>query len=67
MSERILRLIQEAALVLEDAEKAAVNARGIRDVLIRDARRRRISLRAIGEAAGLHHTAVMKIERGGSR
>lgn len=67
MSESILRLIQEAALVLEDAEKAAVNARGIRDVLIRDARRRKISLRKIGEAAGIHYTAVLKVERGGSR
>lgn len=64
---RVLEAIADAADVLQEKESEARSARDGRDSLIRQARREGFTLRAIGEAADLHYTAVLKIERGGSR
>lgn len=55
-----LAAVRAAAGRLEWIEGEARAARGERDALIRQARREGFSLREIGEAAGLHYTAVRK-------
>lgn len=57
----ILAAVKAAAGRLAWIESEARSARGERDALIRQARSEGLTLREIGEAAELHHTAVRKI------
>lgn len=58
--EDLLDHIEMAAARVETARVALAEKLERRDALIRIARSRGISLREIGEAANLHHTAVRK-------
>lgn len=54
----------EASLRLIEAEAEAAKARDDRDDAIREARAAGMTLRAIGELAGVSHAYVMRVSRG---
>lgn len=67
VKEIAMRDVRESARLARAAARESEAARSRRDELISRARRLGISLREIGEAAGLDHTMIAKIERGATR